>query len=62
MVPSYKDNAWQAGVSTIGNTIQIRVQEGEEFKDYWVPNDPGNADYQQYLEWIAEGNTPKILS
>jgi hypothetical protein len=61
MVPSYKDNAWQAGISTKGNIIQIRVQEGEEFRDYWVPNNPANADYQQYLEWLAEGNTPQIL-
>ena len=20
--------------------------------------DPENADYQEYLEWVAEGNTP----
>jgi hypothetical protein len=20
--------------------------------------DPGNIDYQQYLKWVAEGNTP----
>ena len=24
-----------------------------------VPKDPANAHYQQYLEWVAEGNTPE---
>lgn len=24
----------------------------------WVPFDPDNADYQQYLKWLEEGNTP----
>jgi len=23
-----------------------------------VPQDPTNTDYQQYLKWLAEGNTP----
>ena len=23
-----------------------------------IPFNPDNADYQQYLKWIAEGNTP----
>ena len=28
--------------------------------DQWViPFDPANKDYQEYLEWVAEGNTPE---
>lgn len=24
----------------------------------FIPFDPSNTDYQQYLKWVAEGNTP----
>jgi hypothetical protein len=25
---------------------------------YFIPRDPENGDYQAFLEWVAEGNTP----
>jgi hypothetical protein len=25
---------------------------------YSIPFDPTNTDYQEYLKWVAEGNTP----
>jgi hypothetical protein len=34
-----------------GNIVILKDDE------HWIPADPANSDYQQYLLWVAEGNT-----
>ena len=35
------------------SNLIIRLSDGA-----YIPTDETNKDYQEYLEWVAEGNTP----
>jgi len=36
---------------------QVRKTEGNVY--FSIPINPDNTDYQAYLAWVAEGNTPE---
>jgi hypothetical protein len=43
--------------STLGEDFALI--EHEDGSRTCIPFDPANTDYQKYLEWLAEGNTPE---
>jgi hypothetical protein len=44
-----------ADLITNVTTAVLRTKDGVTCQ---IPFDPDNIDYQEYLEWVAEGNTP----
>jgi hypothetical protein len=37
------------------STVVQRLEDG-----LYIPFDPDNTDYQAYLKWLADGNTPEL--
>lgn len=41
-------------VSELGTESVLKIEE-----NLFIPFDEANTDYQEYLAWVAEGNTPE---
>tara|TARA_B100001094_G_scaffold44552_1_gene39342 strand:- start:21 stop:188 length:168 start_codon:yes stop_codon:yes gene_type:complete len=48
---------YQLYVSYDGNQSITKTVTGSN-RVLSIPFDPVNTDYQEYLEWVSEGNTP----
>ena len=46
-------------INVLGNTSIMKIEQGYVTS---FSEDPANKDYQEYLKWLAEGNTPEPAS
>ena len=51
---NYKLMYYKPGFS--GNCVVIKLEDG--FNPVYITQDESNPEYQRYLTWLAEGNTP----
>ena len=47
---------YRLGKNDNGDVVCVRLIDGNNITS--IPFDPDNTDYQAYLKWLADGNTP----
>jgi hypothetical protein len=46
-------------IATFDGEIEMVKRINDNDTESFIPFDPANTDYQAYLAWLAEGNTPE---
>ena len=52
--------SYQVHNNIAGELVCIIRTSSEDNMQYSIPISEGNRDYQEYLAWVAEGNTAEL--
>ena len=64
MIIKYQLTGNDPMLAEMGQTVPLnyiikKVTVDSKTTIYWVPKNKENVDYQEYLAWVAKGNTPE---
>ena len=64
MIINYQLTGNDPMLAEMGQTVPLnyiikKVTVDSKTTIYWVPKNKENVDYQEYLAWVAKGNTPE---
>tara|TARA_R100000329_G_C7617627_1_gene219413 strand:+ start:4072 stop:4275 length:204 start_codon:yes stop_codon:yes gene_type:complete len=64
MIINYQLTGNDPMLAEMGQTVPLnyiikKVTVDSKTTIYWVPKINENRDYQEYLAWVAKGNTPE---
>ena len=67
MENTYQKLEWKERIGVTGDEYEIETSirmgcwNGEKYEYFSVPSDETNRHYQEYLAWVAKGNTAEVI-